>query len=407
MNGLGYSYAVFAQDDWKVTPYLTINAGLRYELHPPLKDTHYNTAAFLPDYDQNGIHGAVAVPNAKGLTYTNPGFAASIAPTPILTAAQAGLPDKCCATPTRQTSDRASVLRGGRRTTTVRSSAAVGDDSSSRLWASRWSRAGRCSASFVPTYTQGYDPNTGLPLLSFPSPFPANLDQPGTASFQYAFPIHYKDPTVQQWNLTFEHNLGHDIGMRLSYTGSHGNNLENFNDLNQVQANTTGYANQTTAVSRLGHHSKRSEPGRKQLQQLDRRCWRSGCRTGCNSRPAMCLPGISPMRAAVDPTQFAAGGRKLGFGSFHPATGLWECDLRSPSSGAEHVSCTACPSARARFPGEQRPVDGCAGGRVAAGRGAGLPKRGFPDAGATIDGPSEDQHPQCSPEYRGPMWFPE
>jgi hypothetical protein len=74
MNGLGYSYALFAQDDWKITPHLTINAGFRYELHPPLKDTHYNTAAFLPDYDVNGIHGGVAVPNAQGLTYTNPGF---------------------------------------------------------------------------------------------------------------------------------------------------------------------------------------------------------------------------------------------------------------------------------------------------------------------------------------------
>jgi hypothetical protein len=100
-------------------------------------------------------------------------------------------------------------------------------------------------ASFVPTYTQDYDPSTGLPILSFPSPFPANLNQPGTASFQYAFPIHYRDPTVQQWNLTFEHNLGHDIGMRMSYVGSHGSDLENFNDLNQVPANTTGYANQT------------------------------------------------------------------------------------------------------------------------------------------------------------------
>jgi hypothetical protein len=94
MNGLGYSYAFFGQDDWKATPYLTINAGFRYEIHPPLKDTHYNTAAFLPDYDVDGIHGGVAVPNAQGLTYTNPGFASSIAPTPILTAAQAGLPEK-------------------------------------------------------------------------------------------------------------------------------------------------------------------------------------------------------------------------------------------------------------------------------------------------------------------------
>ena len=35
-----------------------------------------------------------------------------------------------------------------------------------------------------------------------------------------------------------EHDMGHDIGVRFSYTGSHGSNLENFNDLNQVPANT-------------------------------------------------------------------------------------------------------------------------------------------------------------------------
>jgi hypothetical protein len=236
MNGLGYSYAVFAQDDWKLTPYLTINAGFRYELHPPLKDTHYNTAAFLPDYDQNGIHGAVAVPNAQGLSYTNPGFQSSIAPTPILTAAQAGLPQTLRYTYRNDFGPRIgfawrpdhndkTVIRGG-----------WGRFIESPLGfslVSGWA----VHASFVPLYQQDYDPNTGLPLLSFPSPFPANLDQPGTASFEYAFPIHYKDPSVQQWNLTFEHDLGHDIGMRMSYTGSHGTNLENFNDLNQVHPN--------------------------------------------------------------------------------------------------------------------------------------------------------------------------
>ncbi len=238
MNGLGYSYAIFGQDDWKVTPYLTINAGFRYELHPPLKDTHYNTAAFLPDYDENGIHGGVAVPNAQGLTYTNPGFAASIAPTPILTAAQAGLPEKLRYTyksdygprigfAWRPNHNNSTVIRGG-----------WGRFIESPLGfslVSGWA----VSASFVPLYQNTYNPADGSGQnLSFPSPFPANLDQPGTASFEYAFPIHYKDPSVQQWNMTFEHDWGHDVGMRLSYTGSHGTNLENFNDLNQVPANT-------------------------------------------------------------------------------------------------------------------------------------------------------------------------
>jgi hypothetical protein len=238
MNGLGYSYAGFAQDDWKITPYLTINAGFRYELHPPLKDTHYNTAAFLPDYDENGIHGGVAVPNAQGLTYTNAGFASSIAPTPILTAAQAGLPLKLRYTDRtdfgprigfawRPNKNDKTVIRGG-----------WGRFIESPLGfslVSGWA----VSASFVPLYSNTYNPTNGSGQnLSFPSPFPANLDQPGTASFEYAFPIHYRDPTVQQWNATYEHDLGHDIGMRVSYVGSHGSNLENFNDLNQVPANT-------------------------------------------------------------------------------------------------------------------------------------------------------------------------
>ena len=238
MNGLGYSYAVFAQDDWKISPYLTINAGLRYELHPPLKDTHYNTAAFLPDYNENGIHGGVAVPNAQGLSYTNPGFAASIAPTPILTAAQAGLPEKLRYTDKTDFGPRIGFAwRPGKNDKTV-IRGGWGRFIESPLGfslVSGWA----VSASFVPLYPSTYNPADGSgTLLSFPSPFPSNLNQPGTASFEYAFPIHYRDPTVQQWNGTFEHDMGHDIGVRLSYVGSHGSNLENFNDLNQVPANT-------------------------------------------------------------------------------------------------------------------------------------------------------------------------
>ena len=86
------------------------------------------------------------------------------------------------------------------------------------------------------------------PIPSTPSPARCT----GTAGFYYAFPIHYKDPSVQQWNLTFEQDLGHSIGMRLSYTGSHGQNLEAMVDLNQVPANTIGYNNTDPAPPASG-----------------------------------------------------------------------------------------------------------------------------------------------------------
>ncbi|NYF77935.1 TonB-dependent receptor [Granulicella arctica] len=237
MDGLGYSYAWFAQDDWKITPKLTLNFGFRYELHPPLKEIHYDTAAFDPNYVNGATHGAVVVPNAQALTYTDTLFAQSIAPTPILTAAQDNLPEKLRYTAFNDIGPRIgfawrpfakTVIRGG-----------WGRFIESPLGfslVSGWS----VHASFVPYYYNDYD-NNGVPLLSFPSPFPTDRATAGAASFYYAFPIHYKDPSVQQWNLTYERDLGFSTGLRLSYTGSHGSNLETMEDLNQVPANSVGY----------------------------------------------------------------------------------------------------------------------------------------------------------------------
>jgi hypothetical protein len=244
MNGLGYSYAVFAQDDWKITPSLTLNFGLRYELHPPLKDTAYNTADFLPNWSGtvNGqaVNGAVVVPNAKGLSWTIPAFAESIAPTPILTASQAGVPDKLRYTDKTDLGPRIgfawrpfhndkTVIRGG-----------YGRFIEAPLGfslVSGWA----VHASSVPYYYQSFD-SSGNAALAYPSPFPANLNVSGSQTFYYAFPVHYHDPTVHQWNLTLERDLGFGTGLRLSYTGSHGANLETFLDLNQVPANTEGYS---------------------------------------------------------------------------------------------------------------------------------------------------------------------
>ncbi len=238
LNGLGYGYGFFAQDDWKVTARLTLNLGLRYELHPPLKDTQYNTAAFLPTYNEGGVTGAVVVPNAQALTYTQADFAASIAPSPILTAQQAGIPQTLRYTYKNDWGPRIGfafrpwnndklVVRGG-----------WGRFIQQPLGfslVSGWA----VSASFVNYAYQAADAN-GNPTISFPAPFSVGFT-PGGASFQYAFPIHYIDPSVQQWNLTMEQDLGHDIGLRMSYIGSHGSQLETFVDLNQVPANTIGW----------------------------------------------------------------------------------------------------------------------------------------------------------------------
>jgi hypothetical protein len=241
MNGLGYAYGFFGQDDWRVSRNLTLSLGLRYELHPPMKDTGYNSGALLPDYKGNPHQTALVVPNQKAIAMADPGLVGSVPNTPLITASQAGIPaalrftDKTDFGPRigfawRPYGDDKTVIRGGygRFIEAPLGFALVAG------WAT--------TTSFIPYYGNGIGGN-GKPTISFPNPFPTPIDQPqpGAASFLYAFPVHYSDPSVQQWNLTFERELGYSTGLRLSYVGNHGSNLEIMQDLNQVHPNTVGY----------------------------------------------------------------------------------------------------------------------------------------------------------------------
>jgi Carboxypeptidase regulatory-like domain/TonB dependent receptor len=238
----GSSYAFYGQDDWKPTSRLTVNFGLRWEYHPAFNDHFNNLADFLPDYYSvvNGVpvRGAVVVPD-KGMQYINPDFVASIAPTPILSASQAKIPQsmhysqKTSFAPRvgfawRPFGDDKTVIRGGfgRYVETLLSALITAG------WAVEASEVGSYTNSIV----------NGKAALSFPYAFPANLSQPGVATFEYASALHYKDPYVNQWNLTIERNIGLGTALRVTYDGSHGADLGYSINANQLPANTAGFS---------------------------------------------------------------------------------------------------------------------------------------------------------------------
>jgi hypothetical protein len=247
-NGYGNSYALYAQDDWKVTSRLTINYGLRWEYHPMFQDHYNNTANFLPDYSAivNGVavQGAVVIPDVA-VKLVNPAFAQSISPTPILTATQAGLPQslrysqKTDFAPRfgfayRATADGKTVIRGG-----------IGrfiEAQLGNLLLSSWAVEASDVASFTNTIAGG------KPTLSFPYPFPSNLAQPGSQVFDLSNVLHYRDPYVTQWNFTIERDLGFQTGIRLSYDGSRGSHLGITDNPDQVAANTVGFAAATKSA---------------------------------------------------------------------------------------------------------------------------------------------------------------
>ena len=59
--------------------------------------------------------------------------------------------------------------------------------------------------------------------------------------------IKYKDPIVEEWNLTLERNLGKGIGFRASYDGNHGYNLPVVADYDRRPTNTSGFQPGTQA----------------------------------------------------------------------------------------------------------------------------------------------------------------
>jgi hypothetical protein len=241
-NGHAIHYAFYAQDDWKPSSRLTINYGMRWEYHPPFDDHLNNIAVFKPDALTvvNGqlVHGAVVVAD-KAVPIIHPLFAASIAPTPIITASQAGISQQLhSSTKTsfgprigfawRATADGKTVIRGGYG----RFIEAMLGTLTSAGWAVEASDIGIFTNSIV----------NGQPTLTFPNPLPANLAQPGTQDFELSADINYRDPSVHQWNLTVEREVGYHTGVRISYDGSHGSNLGYTQNIAQVPSNTLGFA---------------------------------------------------------------------------------------------------------------------------------------------------------------------
>lgn len=243
------AYAIFGQDDYKLSQSLTINYGLRWEYHPGFHDLNNNMVNFDPYYQNivNGKNtGAVIYQNPAELVNINPGFVQSIAPTPLILASQAGVGQSLRDASHRDFAPRIgfawrvfnnnkTVLRGGygRFIESLLSFSAIDG----------WSVGSSDVGNFANSVTNG------VPQYTAPYSYPSNIAQPGSQFFDLAAEVHYKDPIVEEWDLTLEQDLGRGVGLRVSYDGNHGYNLPTATNADQPPANTAGFSAASTQAS--------------------------------------------------------------------------------------------------------------------------------------------------------------
>ncbi len=233
-----YHYAGYIQDDFRVSPKLTLNFGVRYELHPPFNDETNQ----LANLDRTTKGGRVLVQNAAGLALVAPSFRTDIKDTPIVIASDAGFPDRLRKTDKndwnprfgfayRPFNDNKTVIRGG-----------VGVYTVTVLGSVLYSLAG-IATSNAPVF-QNSAPGSTTFRLQLPNAFPTGTTagSGGIPDFRRANQPDLTDPYSMQWNLTIERELKWNTGLRLTYTGSRTRQLIYSPDLNQIKPNTTGYA---------------------------------------------------------------------------------------------------------------------------------------------------------------------
>jgi hypothetical protein len=222
-------WAGYAQDDFKVTPRLTLIYGLRYE---------YNGPAYARDgnmYSFDLATGKIVLPSAQSSAYVSKLFPSIY---PVETADSVGLGRSLRKVDGNNFAPRfgfsyqldhysRTVLRGGWGVYYNHYSENVPGDLA----------AGPFAATTVNTNTF----TNGQPLFTLANPFAAT-GTPGTLSLKAVAP-NLLNSYVQQYTLSLEHELTREMGVRVSYIGSKGSQLTYRRDVNQPLASTVAFNN--------------------------------------------------------------------------------------------------------------------------------------------------------------------
>jgi hypothetical protein len=243
MDVHNWEQGYFAQDDWKITPHITLNLGLRYDLISPFIEKNDLMVNFSPTVTNpvNGQPGVFVIPSNKALPFVDP----RIVSFGYLTAGQThqGIGRGLVRTDKNNFAPRIGIAWALNDKTVFRGGYGIFYPTS----AAQGVRDPLASAPFNqgittqalpngwPGFAHGFSPITGG----------AASTVVGSLLTENSVPAGLEDPRIQQYNATFERQIGWDSSLRLSYLGAHMGGLIAGRDLNELAPNTNPFGTTT------------------------------------------------------------------------------------------------------------------------------------------------------------------
>ena len=249
-DGRAYHYKTYVQDTFTVSKKLTVDIGVRYELHPGYADAGLNIANFNRDVPRTGQVVIMNDPRAR--TLVAPGAITSfngcpgnpingVGCTPIVTAQDAGLSDALRKTYKTQFLPRLGLAYRLNDKTTIRSS--FGTYNMILLGSIFFSLTGT-----VQSDVRNFNnvSSTGAPIFRFPDTRTPgsgiSSNAVGSFEFRTANQIDFKPPQMHQWSLSVDRQVNRSTGVRLSYIGNKSTQLPWAPDVNQMAPSTTYFS---------------------------------------------------------------------------------------------------------------------------------------------------------------------
>ena len=236
-----FNYALFAQDDWRIRPNLTINLGVRYDWQQAPTDTQNRETNFIPGVQSHAFPNV----NISGKTGNQ------LAPIGLLFPGDAGVPKGGAFTPENHVSPRIGLsfdpFNNGKTVFHAAAGLFFGGIAGNEweLPSNFAPYAVRPTFSKVTSLTHPYanDPT------EFPggiNPFPTLTFVPGTGTASFlalnqivAMNPNYKWPYTYQMNFGFQQQFGNGFALTANYVGSLNRKNPIYHDINGAQFNIT------------------------------------------------------------------------------------------------------------------------------------------------------------------------